>query len=619
MRPAALNQQRSRLNISLQMATTGPGMSLNGLLSGKQAKAKIEGCRSPIIGGKTKQGGVQLDGHFLEQFEAYRRRSRFHVKFEAEEMYINQVRSFSPVEIKETLGDFQLKIKQSQFKTLVPYQKSHSPMNKEECQQQPQQKRSKPCKQLAESPSIFKSKIRLGTNFIQKVSSTQKDFPIEHAITGYNLKPALSPTNQLKQPLERKADHSSLIIPGSDLLRETTLAMQTLPSLTIAQQPIHNTTLSLDSGEAINQEIQTVDMLSIGYQDSNIDGLANMVDTLITSEQLLDDATFLTEYQQNLQENTLVQTPMEPLPIPRKSLLFEFSPRASDEVYQQSITMRRSVFKRQKPTTLTHSPKFAQVPEYVDPKVQRERKIQEIREAMKLKKLESIGQEIEKYKVQKLQKEESLQRLREVNHRKHGQRMQQRSPFQGGATVMNQESSHNFFTISSSRFLKKGSVFGGNSNRNINPSFAQSSSLSGGMQVVSQKLQNPLLTSKDRTPLANLTSEVQLDYSSVKKSIADKSRQPLQIYEIKGLVPKHMNASFESMRSSARQLTDWANGQPIEKNEIESPNPLKSPDSLHTLIMVGSRNAITHNNSEPDILKPKNYNTIDSPDLAQYN
>jgi hypothetical protein len=36
-------------------------------------------------------------------------------------------------------------------------------------------------------------------------------------------------------------------------------------------------------------------MLSIGYQDSNIDGIANMVDSYISKEPLIDE-TFLTEY-----------------------------------------------------------------------------------------------------------------------------------------------------------------------------------------------------------------------------------------------------------------------------------------------------------------------------------
>lgn len=114
----------------------------------------------------------------------------------------------------------------------------------------------------------------------------------------------------------------------------------------------------------------------------------------------------------------------------------------------------------------------------MDPKLLREKKIQEIREAMKLKKLETMGQEIERYKIEKMKKEESLQRLKEVNHRHHGKRMHNRSPFQASNTI-NHDSS-NFLTIrpnhSSSLFLKKGSVFrGGNSNRNISPSFALSS------------------------------------------------------------------------------------------------------------------------------------------------
>jgi hypothetical protein len=59
--------------------------------------------------------------------------------------------------------------------------------------------------------------------------------------------------------------------------------------------------------------------------------------------------------------------------------------------------MRKSVFKRTRP----ENPPAIR-PGYVDPRIMREMKMKDIREASKTKKLMSIGAEIEKYKEEKL-------------------------------------------------------------------------------------------------------------------------------------------------------------------------------------------------------------------------
>lgn len=46
-------------------------------------------------------------------YDTHRKKSRFDVRFAAEDMYIDQVRSLSPEVVKETIGDFQLGIMQS--------------------------------------------------------------------------------------------------------------------------------------------------------------------------------------------------------------------------------------------------------------------------------------------------------------------------------------------------------------------------------------------------------------------------------------------------------------------------------------------------------------------------